>query len=113
MPDNWEIEHGLNPDTDDTADDLDGDGVNNLGEFVAGTEPERPPSVFQAELDGTFRLSWPSVPGKTYLVSANTGSAWEPFETVSAAPAPADRTVLKLTPPASGTLLFRVSVNAD
>jgi ELWxxDGT repeat protein len=113
MPDDWEIEHGLNLDMDDTADDLDGDGVSNLAEFVAGTDPQSPPSAFQAELDGTFRLSWPSVPGKTYLVSANTGSGWEPFQTVSAAPAPADHTVLKLTPPTSGLLLFRVGVSAE
>ena len=113
MPDDWEIEHGLNITLNDAADDLDGDGVKNGAEFTAGTDPASPPSVFRAELDGTFRLTWPSVPGKSYLVSANTGSGWAPHQTVSAAPAPADATVLKLAPPASGTLLFRIGVSLD
>ena len=113
MPDDWETEHGLNPAVDDAAGDRDGDGVSNAAEFAAGTDPASPPSVFRAALDGTSRLTWPSVPGKTYLVSANTGPGWVPFQTVSAAPAPAIHTVLKVTPPTSGALLFRVGVSAD
>ncbi len=113
MPDDWETENGLNPTLDDAANDQDGDGVSNGAEFTAGTSPANPPSVFRAELDGTFRLTWPSVPGKTYLVSANTGAGWVPFQTVSAAPAPVDHTVLKLTPPTAGTLLFRVAVGSE
>ncbi len=113
LPDDWETEHGLDPGVDDSADDFDGDGVSNLAEFIAGTDPASPPSAFRADLDGSFRLTWPSAPGKTYLVSQNTGAGWVPFQTVSAAPAPADHTVLKVNPPASGTLLFRVSVSAE
>ncbi len=113
MPDAYETEHGLNPALDDAALDLDGDGVSNGGEYAAGSDPASPPSAFRAELDGTFRLSWPSVPGKTYLVTADTGAGFQPFETVSAAPAPADRTVLKVAPPASGALLFRIGIAAE
>jgi len=39
MPDVWEIDHGLNPDEDDSLDDADGDGLSNLDEFKLGTSP--------------------------------------------------------------------------
>jgi hypothetical protein len=40
MPDDWEIQYGLDPlDETDASGDLDGDGVNNLDEYNAGTDP--------------------------------------------------------------------------
>jgi len=39
MPDGWEVSNGLDPLTDDTADDLDGDGLANLREYALGTSP--------------------------------------------------------------------------
>jgi len=40
IPDEWEIEHGLNPLGNEDADgDLDGDGVTNKEEFEADTDP--------------------------------------------------------------------------
>ena len=39
MPDKWEYEHGLNPFSDDSAYDKDGDGYSNYEEFIAGTRP--------------------------------------------------------------------------
>ena len=40
MPDSWEIANGLAPlVAADGASDLDGDGVNNLAEYLAGTDP--------------------------------------------------------------------------
>ena len=39
IPDSYEIAHNLDPfDPDDTDDDPDGDGVNNLAEFQQGTD---------------------------------------------------------------------------
>lgn len=40
MPDNYEINNGLAPTIDDSISDLDGDGVNNLAEFIAETNPQ-------------------------------------------------------------------------
>ncbi|MCB1097362.1 MAG: hypothetical protein KDN22_17455, partial [Verrucomicrobiae bacterium] len=40
MPDAYEEAHGLDPDVDDTAGDLDGDGISNFDEFKNGTLPE-------------------------------------------------------------------------
>lgn len=41
MPDSWEIENGLDPkDPDDAFLDSDKDGVSNLEEYLAGTDPQ-------------------------------------------------------------------------
>ncbi|MBU0677985.1 MAG: chitobiase/beta-hexosaminidase C-terminal domain-containing protein, partial [Verrucomicrobia bacterium] len=41
MPDAWELLYGLNTSIDDSALDLDGDGLTNLEEFENGTDPSR------------------------------------------------------------------------
>lgn len=40
MPDAWETANGLDPNTNDAADDDDGDGVDNLGEFAFKGDPQ-------------------------------------------------------------------------
>ncbi|PID45408.1 MAG: hypothetical protein CSB47_09010 [Proteobacteria bacterium] len=40
MPDKWEIDNGFNINVDDSADDKDGDDLNNLAEFENGTQPD-------------------------------------------------------------------------
>lgn len=45
IPDSWELTYGLNPeDPSDAFQDLDGDGLVNLEEFLAGTDPTNPDS---------------------------------------------------------------------
>lgn len=54
MPDEWEIEHGLDPNNPgDVQADADGDGLNNYGEFWNGTDPQDPDTDDGGELDGT------------------------------------------------------------
>ncbi|MBA7582573.1 hypothetical protein ES708_24504 [subsurface metagenome] len=50
MPDDWEIYYGLDPYRDDANEDPDGDGLTNLEEFLAGTDPSAPNSSGSAEL---------------------------------------------------------------
>ena len=42
MPDEWEIQFGLNPFMDDAEDDADADGLTNISEYKGGTDPKRP-----------------------------------------------------------------------
>jgi len=44
LPDAWEVRYGLDPLTDNTGLDSDGDGVSDLDEFLAGTDPSNPAS---------------------------------------------------------------------
>lgn len=81
MPDTWENEHpGLNPMTNDANEDNDADGQVNYAEYLAGTDPLDPSSVFAAEeiavSSDTITLKWSSVPGKTYRV-------WQTYDLVA------------------------------
>lgn len=42
MPDAWETAHGFNPYVNDAAGDPDNDGISNLAEYLAGSDPAVP-----------------------------------------------------------------------
>ena len=59
MPDVWEDQYleynggpGLSPLVDDANDDLDGDGVSNIDEYNAGTDPQNSDTDSDGMLDG-------------------------------------------------------------
>jgi hypothetical protein len=82
MPDAWELRfEGLDPMTDDAAQDNDGDGQTNGSEYIAATDPSDPMSVFAATevmLEGeTWNLWWSSVVGKVYRIwQSNDMRVW-------------------------------------
>jgi Tol biopolymer transport system component len=84
MDDAWEILWFGDLSRDGTEDD-DGDGLNNLDEFRAGTNPVEPLSVVRVNVleavpSGQKWLVWSSVPGRTYVIQAKVDLAtpgWE------------------------------------
>jgi hypothetical protein len=73
LPSEWESAYGFNDqDPGDAALDFDGDGQSNLAEFMAGTSPVDGSSFFHihsaTRTPGGAKLTWGSVPGKTYKV---------------------------------------------
>jgi hypothetical protein len=72
MPDWWEDANGLNKSNpSDAAADTDGDGVSNLKEFIARTNPRDANSALRTtpqRAPGGFQIGWPSVIGARYRV---------------------------------------------
>ncbi len=57
MPDDWEVEHGLDPHSYDAHLDSDGDGWSNYAEYQAGTDPSNPNSHPTPVVTGTISYS--------------------------------------------------------
>jgi hypothetical protein len=89
LPDDWEILHGLDPDSasgDDGAEgDPDGDGLTNAAEYRRGTDP-RAFSVlllgWRSE-NGRLYLRFNGVVGRTYRLERQTGLGAGSWETVT------------------------------
>ena len=65
-----------------TTADFDGDGANNLGEYLAGTVVTNPASVFRivqiARSGSSFTLNYPTVAGRKYVTEFTTDFlAWQ------------------------------------
>ena len=78
IPDGWESFYGLNPnDPADAGDDDDGDGMTNLQEYIAGTDPNNAASIFRItsfshdENAGSATLTFSSVNGRLYRIEYN------------------------------------------
>jgi hypothetical protein len=81
IPDWWMMKYFGHPtgqagDLSLASDDADGDGVSNLQEYLAGTDPTNPNSVFRlsttAPVNGTMNVTWPAVMGKSYQMQYKT-----------------------------------------
>ena len=73
IPNGWEQAGGLNPlDPFDAEADNDGDGMTNLQEYMAGTDPTNSASSLritsQVMTGSNVRVSWTAVGGKSYIV---------------------------------------------
>jgi hypothetical protein len=83
MPNDYETAVGLNPTNPaDATLDSDGDGMTNLQEYQAGTNPKQASSVLRiidVEISGgDVVVTFPSVLGKTYRLEqrASLGDTW-------------------------------------
>jgi hypothetical protein len=85
MPDNWEVDHGLDPELSGREDDSDADGSRDWVEYRAGTDPNDPGSAFRIleiarEAEG-IRVTWTSRTGRRYRLwfALSSGEpVWEP-----------------------------------
>lgn len=117
-PDHWEIAHSFDPsDPADASLDLDGDGLSNLGEFLAGTNPADPGSLLKiappALVSGNHcQFLYPTRPGRSYVVQSRPfgpDAAW-----TSCPLAPGTGEPLHFSTPITpgGHALFRVAIPA-
>jgi hypothetical protein len=92
IPDSWMMKYFGHPtgqagDHSLAQDDADGDGMSNLQEYLTGTNPKDPASVFRLQLSpvltgNSVQITWPTLPGKNFKVQykANlTDPAWLDF----------------------------------
>jgi hypothetical protein len=92
MPDQWEMDHGLNwNDRSDAQADSDGDGYTNLEEFTANTDPENPTSYLEVSVapdqGRTVAITFQAQPKRGYVVLAAdslSSSLWQPLAAVPA-----------------------------
>jgi hypothetical protein len=112
LPVDWELSHfgrtGIDPSTDP-----DGDGMSNLAEYRAGTDPNDPNSVFRfieiTPVQGGIRLGWLSANYKTYTLQRSSGplGTYLDIQTGITAAAPTS-TWLDATAPGSGPYFYRL-----
>jgi hypothetical protein len=79
IPNGWKQQYGLNPLDPTVANaDPDGDGLSNLQEFLAGTDPTNSASTFQitsVQAQGNdILITWSVVTSKTYAVELATNT---------------------------------------
>jgi hypothetical protein len=83
MSDDWELAT-FGDLSHDAVSDTDSDGIPDLAEFVAGTDPLDPQSPFRISVNGSFAagpgvvLQWPSKTRQTFTVE-RASSASGPF----------------------------------
>jgi hypothetical protein len=81
--DSWETNYFPSISACDPNADVDGDGLNNMQEYIAGTVPTNASSLFKISdavaRGSTGYIYWPSVSGRNYAVyrSTNITKAWD------------------------------------
>ena len=117
MADWWEANYGLNVLTNDAALDPDGDGLSNLQESVARTNPLDAASALRlqiAKVAGSVVLSFEAQPQVSYVIQTNTSFSsgfWQAWQ--QAAAAPTNRTIILTNASSGETLFYRLRAPAN
>jgi hypothetical protein len=115
MPDDWEQSYGFAiDDPSDAVEDADGDGLSNLEEYLAGTNPLDAASTLELTISLTAtqaaRLSFAAAANRSYTVEqrASLGSgSWTGLTNIAAAPG--NRTMVITNQPGASTRFYRVT----
>lgn len=112
LPSDWEIAHGLDPDSAIGADGADGDpdndGFTNAQEFAAGTDPRAATSRLRLEVvaaDGS-RLRFQAQGGRSYTVRVRTAleaGTWQVLRSIASRPT---AEVIEINDPVADTTRF-------
>jgi hypothetical protein len=85
IPDEWEIEHGLDPHAQDAEADPDMDGASNLTEYFAGTAPQSSasvPDITAILISNRLRLLFPTAGGRHFHVERSSDPLNGPWTTI-------------------------------
>jgi hypothetical protein len=92
LPDEWEIEYGLNPNVNDAGLDSDGDTMSNLAEYIAGTNPVDSLSYLKLKQEMAMpgvALEFLAISNRTYTVEFTEGlekPVWQKLTDIDAGP---------------------------
>ena len=107
MPDAFEQQYFASPTAGDPAADQDGDGMNNLNEFRAGTSPIDPLSVFRIteirRQGSDILIVFPAAPDKSYRVESDPSLTGGFLTTVATIPATSTGGTRTVTDPGAAT----------
>ena len=115
LPDIWEVARGLN--TNDAADaalDLDGDGLSNVQEYLAGTDLKEPTSALrieslQALAGGGALLQFEASSNRTYSVQTREAFTLAPWRSIAdLITGPTNRLFFLTNAPSPSNAFFRL-----
>ena len=114
MPDGWEVAQ-LGSVAALPEEDADGDGLSNVGEYVAGTVPTDGASVLAVNLfemtSGGRVLRWDAVAERSYRVLMSRNLVYEPFVPISQSLLYPVNVYTDEVERAEGALFYRIEVN--
>ena len=115
MPDEWEGFYFGDPTNAVAEIDSDGDGLDNLSEYSAGTNPQDSASVMKldivAQTNGAMVINWPSATFRNYDVLRSTNllsNEWEIVSSNLSATAPVNQAIVSTD---TNNAFYRIEVD--
>jgi hypothetical protein len=108
MPDSWEALYGLTVGVNDSQGDLDGDGMKNIDEFLAGTLPNNPASSLRLRVasSGGALLQFNAAANVAYIIEFKNALVPGPWSPLQSVPAAGSARPIQANDPAPGSLRF-------